>query len=336
MKKQNCYLLSVIIIIAFILLMNNNNVDAQSKSGYHITNKIMIGGEGKWDYLSIDITMHRLYVAHETRVHVIDLDKNTLIGEISDLQGVHGTAFAYEFGKGFISEGAGNSVTVFDLKTLKSICKIKVTGEKPDAITYDPFSKRIFTSNNKSADITAIDAESNKVVGTIKLDGAPEASVSDLHGKMFVNLEDTNAVNVFDSKTLAVISKWSVEPCKIPTGLSVDRKNKRLFSAGRNKFMAVLDLESGKVLSTIPIGGGVDGCVFDTKLHLVFCSNGDGTITVIKQKSLNEYKVLANVVTVKGAKTIALDERTHRVYTCGLIDNGKNIKSFGVLILENK
>ncbi|MCX6168151.1 MAG: YncE family protein [Ignavibacteriales bacterium] len=304
------------------------------KSAYKIVGAINIGGEGKWDYLSIDTTMHRLYVAHETRVHVIDLDNNTLIGEISDLQGVHGVAFA--FGKGFISEGVSNSVTVFDLKTLKPISKIKVTGEKPDAITYDPFSKRIFTSNNKSADITAIDAESNKIVGTIKLDGAPEASVSDLIGKMFVNLEDTNAVNIFNPKTLEVISRWSVKPCKIPTGLAIDRKNKRLFSAGRNNFMAVIDMESGMVIKTVPIGGGVDGCVFDPMLHLIFCSNGDGTITVIKQDSPDKYRVLANIVTVKGAKTIALDERTHRVYTAGIINGEKNLKSFGVLILDVK
>jgi YVTN family beta-propeller protein len=306
------------------------------KSSYKIVGSINIGGEGKWDYLSIDTTMHRLYVAHETRVHVIDLDNNTLIGEISDLQGVHGTAFAYETGKGFISEGVGNSVTVFDLKTLKPICKLKVSGEKPDAITYDPFSKRIFTSNNKSADITAIDAETNTVIGTVKLDGAPEASVSDLAGKIFVNLEDTNAVNIFDANTREVISRLSVKPCKIPTGLAIDRKNKRLFSAGRNNLMAVIDIESGMVIKTLPIGGGVDGCVYDPVLNLIFCSNGDGTITVIKQDSPDKYRVLSNIVTVKGAKTIALDERTHRIYTAGIINVEKNLKSFGVLILDAK
>ncbi len=323
------YLLLVMVLLQPIKLFSQNSV-------YKIVGVINIGGEGKWDYLSVDTTMHRLYVSHETKVHVIDLDNNTLIGEISNLQGVHGIAFAYEFGKGFISEGINNSVTIFDLKTLKTIGKVSVTGTKPDAITYDPFSKRIFTSNNKSADATAIDAVTNKVIGTIKLEGAPEASVSDLRGKMFVNLEDTNAVNVFDSKTLKVIAKWSVEPCKIPTGMAIDRKNKRLFSAGRNKLMAVVDLESGKVITTLPIGGGVDGCVYDPKLHLVFCSNGDGTITVIKQESPNEFKVLDDIVTLKGAKTIAIDEKTHRVYTIGIIDGENNSKSFGVLILDRK
>jgi len=336
MKKQICNVFNVIIVIIFIALTSTSIIDAQTKSGYHVERKIMIGGEGKWDYLSVDTTMHRLYVSHETRVHVIDLDNNTLIGEISDLHGVHGTAFAYELSKGFISEGVSNSVTIFDLKTLKTISKVSVTGIKPDAITYDPFSKRIFTSNNKSADATAIDAVTNKIIGTIKLEGAPEASVSDLHGKMFVNLEDTNAVNVFNPQTLKVIAKWSVEPCEIPTGLAIDRKNKRLFAAGRNKLMAVVDMESGKVITTLPIGGGVDGCVYDPKLHLIFCSNGEGTITVIKQESPTEYKVLDNIVTLNGAKTIAIDEKTHRVYTIGMIEGENNSESFGVLILDSK
>jgi DNA-binding beta-propeller fold protein YncE len=231
---------------------------------------------------------------------------------------------------------SSNTVTIFDLKTLKTIAKVAVTGTKPDAITYDPFSKRIFTSNNKSANATAIDAVTNEVLGTIKLEGAPEASVSDLRGTMYVNLEDTNAVNAFNPKTLKVIAKWSVEPCEIPTGLAIDRKNKRLFAAGRNKLMAVVDMESGKVITTLPIGGGVDGCVYDPKLHLVFCSNGEGSITVIKQESPNEYNVIDTIVTLKGAKTITLDENTHRVYTAGIIDGENSSKRFGVLILDRE
>jgi YVTN family beta-propeller protein len=336
MKKKIFDLFTVLIMATFVAIVSNNVVPAQTELSYHIVNKIMIGGEGKWDYLSVDTTMHRLYVAHETRVHVIDLFNNKVIGEISDLHGVHGTAFVYEFGKGFVSEGVSNSVTIFDLKTLKTIGKVSVTGEKPDAITYDPYSKRIVTSNNKSGDATVIDAVTNKVIGTIKLDGAPETSVSDLRGKMFVNLEDTNAVNVFDPKTLKVIAKWSVEPSEIPTGLAIDRTNRRLFAAGRNKLMAVIDITSGKVITTLPIGGGVDGCVYDPKLHLIFCSNGEGTITVIKQESPNKYKVLDNIATLNGAKTIAIDEKTHRVYTSGMIVGENNEKSFGVLILDSK
>jgi DNA-binding beta-propeller fold protein YncE len=336
MKKPICNARNILTVIFFAAFASTDALNAQNISGYHVEKQIIIGGEGKWDYLSVDTTMHRLYVSHETRVHVIDVDNNTLIGEISDLQGVHGTAFAYDLGKGFISEGVSNSVTIFDLKTLKTIAKIAVTGTKPDAITYDPFSQKIFTSNNKSADATAIDAVTNNVIGTIKLEGAPEASVSDLCGNMFVNLEDTNAVNVFNPTTLQVTAKWSVEPCEIPTGLAIDRKNKRLFAAGRNKLMAVVDMESGKVITTLPIGGGVDGCVYDPKLHFIFCSNGEGTITVIKQESPNEYKVLDNIVTLKGAKTIALDEHTHRVYTAGMIDGENGSKHFGVLILDSK
>ncbi len=339
MKKTVCVpsrTLFLTFVTAFAILINVNCIRNQDKSGYRVAKKIMVGSEGKWDYLSVDTTRHRLYVAHETRVHVIDLDNDTLIGEISDLQGVHGTAFAYELGKGFISEGVSNSVTIFDLKTLKTIGKVSVTGIKPDAITYDPFSKRVFTSNNKSADATAIDAVTNKVIGTIKLDGAPESSVSDLHGKMFINLEDTNAVNVLDTKTLKVISRWSVEPSEIPTGLAIDRKNNRLFAAGRNKLLAVVDTESGKVITTLPIGSGVDGCVYDPELHLVFCSNGEGTITVIKQESPNKYTVLDTIATQKGAKTIGIDVKTHRVFTVGIIDGENNSKGFGVLVLDRK
>jgi len=321
-------------VLYFLLVSNPLSLYAQTMP-YKITGKIIIGGEGKWDYLSVDTTFNRLFVAHETRVHIIDLNTNTVIGEIPDLMGVHGTAFAYEFGKGFISEGTGNSVTVFDLRTLQKTGRIKVTGEKPDAITYDPFSKRIFTSNNKSANITVIDALTNEVIGTVKLDGAPEASVPDLAGKIFVNLEDTNAVDIFNSATLEMIEKWSVKPCEIPTGLSVDRKNSRLFSAGRNKLMAVLNMESGRVINTLPIGGGVDGCVFDNKRGIIFCSNGEGSITVIKQDSPDKYKVLGNIKTMPGAKTIAIDEKTRRVFTAGMITE-KNSKNFGVLIIERK
>jgi DNA-binding beta-propeller fold protein YncE len=341
MKKLAIYFSCVVI----TALLQPANLFSQT-SGYKVIGTIDIGGEGRWDYLSVDTSMHRLYVSHGTKVHVINLNTNSIIGEITNLYGVHGIVAVPEFSKGFISNGRDISVTIFDLKTLKTINNIKIPGVNPDAIIYDPFSKRIFTFNNRSGDATAINPETNEVIGNIKLDGAPEYAVSDLKGKMYVNLEDKNAINVFDPKTLKVIQKWSIEPVTEPSGLAMDRENKRLFSVGRNKLMAIVDAESGKLISTQPIGGGVDGCAFDPLTHLVFSSNGEGTITVIKEETPNQFKVMDNVVTQKGARTITLDPTTHLVYTIGMLDKPEkektestskdDSKSFGVLILGQK
>ncbi len=324
----------IIVLLSVILFQPVNNFS--QNSGYKIVGRIDIGGEGGWDYLSVDASMHRLYVSHSTKIHIIDLEKNTVIGEIPNQHGVHGIAAVPEFGKGYISNGRDSTVTVFDLKSFQVITSIKIPGKNPDAIIYEPFTKRVFTFNNKSSNATAIDAKTDKIVGTITLDGAPEFAASDLKGKMFVNLEDISAVNEFDPKTLKIISKWSISPVSEPSGLALDRENKKIFSVGRNKLMAVVDVTSGKVIATPSIGSGVDGCAYDPGTHLAFSSNGEGTITVIKEMSPNDFKVIDTIPTQKGARTITVDTTTHRVYTIANLDGENGSKSFGVLILDSK
>ena len=311
------------------------NLFAQSP-GYKIIDRIVIGGEPKWDYLSVDTSMHRLYVSHSSEVDVIDIQKDSLIGKITDLNGVHGIAFAQENSKGFISNGKDNSVTIFDLETTRTIYKTKTTGDDPDAIAYDPFTHRIFTFNGHSSNATAIDAETGDVVGTIKLDGAPEFAVSDFRGRMFVNLEEENSIDVLNPQTLQVIAKWSISPCATPTGMAIDRNHNRLFIGGRNKIMVVVDADSGKVIARFPIGAGVDACAFDPATSVAFCSNGDGTITEIKENSSNDFSLVENIATLPKAKTMALDKTSHRIYTPTMIDLGNGEESFGVLVIEKK
>jgi len=305
-------------------------------STYKIIDKIIIGGEAKWDYMTVDTSMHRLYVSHSNEVDVINLKNDSLIGKISDLNGVHGIAIDPEDSRGFISNGKGNCVTIFDLETLRTIYQANTTGEDPDAIVYDPFTRRIFTFNGNSSNATVINAETGEIVGTIKLDGAPEFSVSDFKGRIFVNLEKENAINVLNPQTLEVVAKWSISPCAIPTGMAIDRKNNRLFVGGRNTVMAVVDADSGKVISTFSIGAGVDACAFDPATRFAFCSCGDGTITEIKENSPNDFTLVGTITTLPKAKTMALDETTHRIYTPTTIDTENGEKSFGVLVLEAK
>ncbi|MHB1687067.1 MAG: YncE family protein [Ignavibacteriaceae bacterium] len=303
-------------------------------SGYKVSGIINIGGKGWWDYAAVDVPMHRLYVSHATKVHVIDLKTNTLIGEISNLNGVHGIAFADEFGKGFISNGKNSTVTVFDLKTLKTIDHIRVTGKGPDAIVYESFTHRIFSFNELSSNATAIDAETDKVIGTVTLDGRPEFSVSNNKGLMFVNLGNKNQIEVLNPKTLKTVTKWSLAPGEGPSGLAIDLKHNILFSGCDNKLMAVVNAKTGKVITTLPIGSRVDACAFDPVTNLAFSSNGEGTLTVIKEISPNEFKFIDNVATQKGLRTMALDPTTHNVYLIGMLEGKNNSKSFGVLVLE--
>ena len=301
-------------------------------SNYKITGNIDIGGGNRWDYIAIDASSHRLYVTHASEVNVIDLDNNTVIGTIPNLNGVHGVAFANEFNKGFISNGKNNSITVFDLKTFNVIDSIKIDGKGPDAICFDPFTKRVFTFNGKSSNSTAIDAQTDKIAGTVALDGGPEFAVSDGAGKMFVNIEEKNEIQEFDPMALKVTATWPLAPGTGPSGLAMDREHKILFSGCHNKLMAVVNAETGRVITTLPIGERIDACAFDPSTGLAFSSNGEGTITVVKEVSPDKFKVIDNIVTQKGAKTMTVDENTHRLYTITMIDG----KSFGVLILDRK
>jgi DNA-binding beta-propeller fold protein YncE len=281
-------------------------------TGYHLLGDVKIGGEGGWDYLTVDSAARRLYVSHATHVAVVDVDAGKVVGDIPDTQGVHGIALAPELNRGFTSNGRANSVTIFDLKTLKAIGQV-VTGENPDSIRYDAVSGRVFTFNGRSNNSTAIDARTGKVAGTIALGGKPEFSVADGKGMVFVNIEDKNEIVAIDTAKLSVAKRYSLSPCDGPSGLAIDTKNRRLFSVCGNRLMAVSDPDSGKVLATPAIGQGSDGAAFDPATGYAFSSNGDGTLTIVQQAG-GKWDVLENIATERGARTIALDDKTHKLY----------------------
>jgi DNA-binding beta-propeller fold protein YncE len=303
---------------------------------YKIAGSINIGGEGHWDYTAVDAPMHRLYVSHNDRVHVIDLNTNKIIGEITHLSHVHGIAFADKYNKGFISNGHSDSVTVFDLKTFRTIENVAVTGKDPDAIVYDPFTGRIFTMNGHSSNTTAIDAKTDKVVGTLTLDGGPEFAVSNGKGLMYVNLEDQSEIEEFNPKTLKKIATWSIAPGEGPSGLAMDIKNNILFSGCHNKMMMIVNAKTRKVITHVPIGGHVDACRYDPDTHLAFSSNGEGNLTLVKEITPKKFMELENIPTEPGLRTMALDPATHNVYLIGMLNGSDNAKSFGVLILKRK
>jgi DNA-binding beta-propeller fold protein YncE len=282
-------------------------------AGYHLLKKYPLGGEGGWDYLTLDSAARRLYIARATRVMVVDADSGTVVGEIPDAPGVHGVALVPELGRGFTSNGREGSVSIFELKSLKVVGRVKA-GENPDAIMYDPASRRVFAFNGRSKDATAIDAAAGTVVGTVALGGKPEFAVSDEKGKVFVNLEDTAEVLALDSGMLSVLSRWPLAPCQEPTGLAMDRKNRRLFVGCSNRLMAIVDADTGRVLTTLPIGGGVDATAFDPDTGYAFSSNGEGTLTVVHEDSPNSFSVVENVPTQPRARTMTLDAKTHNVF----------------------
>jgi DNA-binding beta-propeller fold protein YncE len=286
---------------------------AASGPDYKVVNTYKIGGEGGWDYLTADAAARRLYISRATHVIVLDLDSGKNLGDIADTPGVHGIALAPELGRGFTSNGREGTVSVFDLKTLATGSKIKV-GDNPDAIVYDPATKRVFTFNGRSQDVTAIDAASGKVLGTIKLDGRPEFAVGDGKGEVFVNIEDKSELAAIDPHKLEVRAKWPLAPCESPSGLSMDKKNRRLFVGCDNKMMAVVDADSGKVLATPAIGDGVDATAFDDETGLAFASCGEGVLSVIREESPEKFSAAESVPTQAGARTLALDSKTHNVF----------------------
>ncbi len=294
-----------------VLLLASFSMAADS--GYRVIQTYKLGGDGGWDYLNLDSSSRRLFISRATHVMVMDADSDKSVGDIPDTPGVHGIAFAPELGRGFTSNGREGTVTIFDLQTLKPITKVKA-GENPDAILYDPATKRVFTFNGRSQDSTAIDAAKGTVVGTIKLEGKPEFAVSDGKGELFVNIEDKSQLVAIDPNKLEVKSRWPLAPCEEPSGLSMDRKNRRLFSGCDNKLMAVVDADSGKVITTLPIGDGVDATAFDEETGLAYASCGEGVLTVVREESPNKFSVVDNVKTQEGARTLALDSKTHNVF----------------------
>lgn len=306
--KRNAFL----ILGTFIALVSA--AIAAAAPGYHIVDTWKLGGEGGWDYLKVDSDAHRLYIARATRVMVIDTESGKPVGEISDTPGVHGVALVPDIGKGFASNGREDTVSVFDLQSLKTISKIKV-GNRPDAIWYDAASKRVFTFNAGSQDATAIDAEKGAVAGSVPLGGKPEFAASDGKGTVYVNIEDKNQLVAFDATQLKEKQRWPLAGCDEPSGLAMDQKNRRLFVGCGNKVMPVVDADSGKILATLPIGGGVDATAFDDQAGLAFASCGEGVLTVVREESPGKFSVAETVNTQRGARTMALDSKTHKVFT---------------------
>src|SRR5262249_34204791 len=281
-------------------------------TGYKLTGEIKIGGEGGWDYLTVDSAARRLYVSHNSHVVVVDIDANKIVGDIPDTPGVHGIPIAAALGQGFISNGRGNNVTIFDIKTLKATGTVP-TGENPDDITFDAGSNRVFVFNGRSKSATVIDAKAGTVAATIPLPGKPEFAIADGKGHIYNNLEDTNEIVEIDAAKAAIAKKFSLSPCDGPSGMAYDPKSRRLFSVCSNRLMAISDPDAGKVVATAAIGAGSDGAAFDAGTGYVFSSNGDGTMTVVQQAGA-KWDVLENIATERGARTIAVDEKTHRVY----------------------
>jgi DNA-binding beta-propeller fold protein YncE len=329
---------TIISILFFLVVLRGAN--AQQRQ-YSFSKKIELTGDGKWDYLKMDEENDRLFVTHQDRVHIIDLKTDKAIGEITGLKGVHGVALARNLNKGFISDGTDNSITVFDYTTLKVLKTVSVPGQKADAIMYDAFFKQVFVFNNGSGNAVVINAVTDLVVGEIELGGAPEFAVSDGKGTVFNNNEDTNEVTAIDVRTLKVKNHFSLLPSEVATGLAIDMDNNRLFSGCRkNKTLVVLDGSSGKIIQTLPIGGGVDAVAYDKDSKLVMASNGEGNVTVIKQESADKYSILQTLITRPGCKTMAHSAATHTIYLSGADyeADGKTVKpgSFGVYVYSMK
>jgi hypothetical protein len=302
--------------IAILLLLTVGSVldlGAQERH-FTVTRRIHVGGEGYWDFLAIDTVASRLYVTHTTQVEVVDVARDTVVGVIPNTPGVHAVAIARESGRGFTTNSDDSSVSVFTLKTLAPLDRIRTSVDDLDGMAYDPASVRVFAFSAGSA--TAIDARSDRILGTVALGGKPESAVADGAGRMYVNLEDSSEVLAFDTRTLKVLSRWPVAPGKEPAGLAIDLQHHRLFAGCANQKLVVLDSGNGHVIATLPIGAGCDGAAFDSRRRLVFTTNGaDSSLTVIHEESPDHYAVVENVVTQRSAKNIALDERTGTVYT---------------------
>ena len=303
-----------VLIFAFTISVSFNSY-AQQDSIYAFDKKIALPGNSGYDYLSIDTVNRRLYVSHGTCVDVIDLNTEQFIDSVGGMKGVHGIAIVNDVNKGFISDGKGKAVIAFDLKTFKTIATIPLSKEDADGIIYDPFSKKVFVFCGDANATCVIDVNSLKEIKTIDLGGAPEFAVSDHDGLIYNNLEDKSSLNVIDASTFKVINNYPLLPCGGPTGIALDKINQRLFTVCReNKGMSVVDAHSGKVITTIPIGAGVDAVIYDADNKLIYISNGDGTATIIKQNSADDYTVVQTLNTTYRAKTMAFDAATQKLY----------------------
>jgi DNA-binding beta-propeller fold protein YncE len=309
MKKIYC----CIITMALCLGMNGK-VSAQNTT-YVLDKTIPVPGDGGYDYVYIDQANHQLYASHGTAVNVIDMKTDKVIGTIGGMQGVHGIAIVNDLNRGFISDGKANAIVAFDIKTLKIIKTIPITGKGPDGIIYDSFSKKIFAFEGDSNAAVVVDPKELKQSGSVDVGGAPEFAVADGKGLIYNNLEDKSSLSVIDTKTLKVVKSYPLDPCGGPTGLALDKGNQRLFTVCRlNKGMSVIDIHSGKIIQTLPIGAGVDAVIYDAVNKLVIASNGDGTASIFKQNSADHYTLVQTLTTQYRAKTMAIDPANHKIY----------------------
>ena len=301
-------------VLAVVCAFALQDATAAIEGPYKFLSEIPIGGEGGWDILTVDSPAHRLYLSHATKVVVVDLVKNAVAGEITDTPGVHGFVVAPELQRGFSTNGKEAKVSVVDLKTVSTISKVD-SGENPDALVYDARRGEVYVFNHTGKSATVIDAKAAKAVGTIALGGSPEfAAVDSTAGRVYCNLEDKNEVAVIDTAKREVTARWPVAPGEEPSGIAFDAAHHRLFVVCHNKMMAMLDTQTGKVVATVPIGAGVDGCAFDDATQLAFASCGDGTTTIAKEETPQKLTVVQTLKTGPRARTIALDPGTHRIY----------------------
>ncbi len=282
-------------------------------SGFHVLNTFHIQSAGRWDYIAVSPVSENIYVSHMTQVNILNKNTGDSVGVIPNTEGVHGIAFAPAFKKGFTTNGKLNTVSVFDINTNAVLAQVK-TGDNPDAIMYDGYSKKVYVCDGKSKDLAVIDPANNEVVKTVPLGGKPETAVSDNAGNIYINIEDKNEIAVVNTKTYTVVHRWKVGKGDEPSGLAIDTKTKRLFAGCGNKILVLMNAENGKIVKELTIGDGCDGVAFDPTLKYAYSSNGDGTLTVIHEKSASDIAVIDNVATKKGARTLAVDEKTHKVY----------------------
>jgi DNA-binding beta-propeller fold protein YncE len=303
-------------------------VSGLGPSGYRVDHAIVLQGAGGWDYLVVDEAARRVYLSHATQVDVLDADTGKVVGTIPDAPGVHDIALAPNLDRGFITAGKADVVVIFDLKTLKTIARVN-TGKKPDAIVFDAATNRVFAMNGGGDSVTVINAADGLVVRTIDLAGGPESSVADGKGSLWINLEDKSQLIHIDSKNMKIADRWNVAPCQAPSSMAFDPANRRLFLGCRNRVMAVVDADNGKVVASYPIGDHVDTSAFDSAAKLVFHSTGDGNIAIFRQDGADRYTFLENVPTSLGSKTMALDAKTHRLYVPAMRSG-----EFSILVLD--
>ncbi len=297
-----------------ILILTQNTISAQNKIDYKVVNTFHIASPGGWDYIAIND--NKIYVSHGSQVNILDENSGDSVGIIPNTTGVHGIAFDNKSGHGYTSNGRLNNVTVFDLKSTAIITQVATTGDNPDAIMFEPFTKTIITNNGRGKNLSIIDPDKNTVIHTIELDGKPEEAVSDGKGKLFVNLEDKSEIAVVDLKIFKVIARWPLSPGEGPSGLAIDPKTNRLFSTcSDSKLLIVMDDRNGKIIAKLPMGSGVDGAAFDENKKIIFAPDGrTGTVAAYKETSPDKFENLGTIPTKMGARTIAIDKNTGTLF----------------------